>query len=68
MNLLFGSFFWYYQKKLLVVSYRPFIFAPTNDKNYKDYENTNNYMYILYNKLASTYVENAYQNSIQDIL
>ena len=36
-------------------------------ENYKDYENTNNYMYILYNKLASTYVENAYQNSIQDI-
>ena len=36
-------------------------------ENYKDYENTDNYMYILYNKLASTYVENAYQNATQDI-
>ena len=36
-------------------------------ENYKDYKNTDNYMYVLYNKLATTYVEKAYQNATQDI-
>ena len=36
-------------------------------ENYKDYKNTDNYMYVLYNKLASTYVQNAYQNATQNI-
>ena len=33
----------------------------------EDYENTDSYLYVLCNKLASTYVENAYQNATQEI-
>ena len=35
--------------------------------NYKDYENTNNYLYVLYNELASTYVEHAYEIATETI-
>ncbi len=35
--------------------------------NYKDYKNTNNYMYILYNKLASSHVEHAYEKATDAI-
>ncbi len=36
-------------------------------ENYKDYKNTDNYLYVLFNELASTYVENAYQTATQEI-
>ncbi len=37
------------------------------EENFVDYENTDNYLYVLYNKLASTYVNNAYKNATQEI-
>ena len=36
-------------------------------ENYDDYEDTNNFMYILYNKLAATYVADAYSIETEKI-
>ncbi len=35
--------------------------------NYKDYKDTDNYMYVLYSNLISTYVDDAFNNEKQEI-
>ncbi len=36
-------------------------------ENWNDYENTDNYLYVLFSKLAKTYVDNAYKTATQEI-
>ena len=36
-------------------------------ENFKDYKDTDSYLYVLYNKLAATYLADAYNNATQEI-